>query len=44
MVADGLTHDEILAAHPDLEAENIREALQHAGVVGGEAPGVWGEG
>lgn len=30
MVADGLTHEEILAAYPDLEAEDIREALQYA--------------
>jgi uncharacterized protein (DUF433 family) len=30
MVADGMTHEEILAAYPDLEAEDIREALQYA--------------
>jgi uncharacterized protein (DUF433 family) len=30
MVADGMTFDEILAEHPDLEAENIREALRYA--------------
>jgi uncharacterized protein (DUF433 family) len=26
-IADGMTHDEILRAYPDLEAEDIREAL-----------------
>jgi uncharacterized protein (DUF433 family) len=30
MVADGMTHEEILGAYPDLEAEDIREALQYA--------------
>jgi uncharacterized protein (DUF433 family) len=30
MVADGMTHDEILASYPDLEADDIREALQFA--------------
>jgi uncharacterized protein (DUF433 family) len=30
MVADGIGHDEILAAYLDLEAEDIREALQYA--------------
>lgn len=30
MVADGMTHDEILQAYPDLEDEDIREALQYA--------------
>lgn len=30
MVADGMTHEEILLAHPDLEAEDIREALAFA--------------
>lgn len=30
MVADGMTHEEILDAYPDLEAEDIREALQYA--------------
>jgi uncharacterized protein (DUF433 family) len=30
MVADGMTHEEILAAYPDLETEDIREALQYA--------------
>jgi uncharacterized protein (DUF433 family) len=30
MVADGMTFDEILAEHPDLEAEDIREALHFA--------------
>ena len=30
MVADGMTSAEILASYPDLEAEDIREALQYA--------------
>lgn len=30
MVADGMTDEEILAEHPDLEAEDIREALRYA--------------
>lgn len=30
MVADGMTEEEILNAHPDLEGEDIREALQYA--------------
>jgi uncharacterized protein (DUF433 family) len=30
MVADGMTHAEILKAYPDLEAADIREALQYA--------------
>lgn len=30
MVADGMTHEAILAAHPDLEPEDIREALRCA--------------
>lgn len=30
MVADGMSTDEILAATPDLEAEDIREALRYA--------------
>jgi uncharacterized protein (DUF433 family) len=30
MVADGMADDEILAAYPDLEAEDIREALRYA--------------
>jgi uncharacterized protein (DUF433 family) len=30
MVADGMTLDEILAEHPDLESEDIREALRYA--------------
>jgi len=32
MVADGMTNDEILAAFPDLQLEDIREALQYAAV------------
>ncbi|HEY3302977.1 MAG TPA: DUF433 domain-containing protein [Candidatus Binatia bacterium] len=30
MVADGMTEAEILKAYPDLEREDIREALQFA--------------
>lgn len=30
MVADGMTVEEILAAYPDLDREDIREALQYA--------------
>ncbi len=30
MVADGMAEDEILAAHADLEAEDIQEALRFA--------------
>jgi len=30
MVADGMSADEILAEHPDLETEDIREALRYA--------------
>lgn len=30
MVAEGMTEDEILRAHPDLEREDIREALHYA--------------
>jgi uncharacterized protein (DUF433 family) len=30
MVADGMTTAEILAAYPDLEAEDMREALHYA--------------
>ena len=30
MVAEGMTNDQILQAHPDLEHEDIREALQYA--------------
>jgi len=30
LVADGMTVDEILEAYPDLEAEDIREALHYA--------------
>lgn len=30
MVADGMPNDEILKAYPDLEAEDIREALTFA--------------
>lgn len=30
MVAEGMTEEEILKAYPDLEPEDIREALQYA--------------
>jgi uncharacterized protein (DUF433 family) len=30
MVAEGMSHEEILKAYPDLEAEDIREALHFA--------------
>ena len=30
MVASGMTNDEILAAYPDLEVDDIHEALQFA--------------
>ncbi|MGH8473740.1 MAG: DUF433 domain-containing protein [Gammaproteobacteria bacterium] len=30
MLADGMREDEILEAFPDLEQEDIREALQYA--------------
>jgi uncharacterized protein (DUF433 family) len=30
MIADGMSNDEILQAYPDLEAEDIREALRFA--------------
>jgi uncharacterized protein (DUF433 family) len=30
MVADGMTFQQILGEHPDLENDDIREALRHA--------------
>jgi uncharacterized protein (DUF433 family) len=30
MVAEGMGEEEILKAHPDLERDDIREALQYA--------------
>jgi uncharacterized protein (DUF433 family) len=30
MVADGMSEEEILAAYPDLETEDVREALRYA--------------
>ena len=30
MMADGMGEQEILAAYPDLEAEDVREALRYA--------------
>jgi len=32
MVADGMTENEILVAYPDLEREDIHEALRYAAV------------
>ncbi len=32
MLADGMDEREILAAYPDLEAEDIREALRYGAV------------
>lgn len=32
MIADGMTNDEILNAFPDLESDDIREALRYASV------------
>lgn len=32
MLADGMTVDEILSEHPDLEAEDIAEAIRYAAV------------
>lgn len=36
MVADGLDSDEILRAYPDLEEEDIRQALRYAADAVGE--------
>jgi len=36
LVANGMTTDEILAEYPDLEAEDIREALQYAASLANE--------
>lgn len=30
MLADGMSQSEIVAAHPDLEAEDVREAVRYA--------------
>ncbi len=30
MVAEGMTHEQILEEHPDLEREDIQEALRYA--------------
>jgi uncharacterized protein (DUF433 family) len=30
MIADGMTVDEILAEHPDLEADDVAESLRYA--------------
>ena len=32
MVAEGMSEDEILRAYPDLEPEDVREALRYAAV------------
>jgi uncharacterized protein (DUF433 family) len=36
MVAEGLSAQEVLAGHPDLEAEDICEALRHVAETVGE--------
>jgi len=36
LVANGMTTDEILVEYPDLEAEDIREALQYAASLASE--------
>ena len=37
MIAEGISHDEILRAYPDLEAEDLREALAFAAEALGNA-------
>jgi uncharacterized protein (DUF433 family) len=34
MLADGMSEEEIVVAYPDLEPQDIREALDHAVVSG----------
>jgi len=36
LVANGMTTDEILQEYPDLEAEDIRQALQYAASLASE--------
>ena len=36
LVANGMTAEEILADHPDLEAEDIRQALHYAAFLASE--------
>jgi len=36
LVANGMTPDEILREYPDLEAEDIRQALQYASALANE--------
>lgn len=36
LVANGMTTEEILAGFPDLEAEDVRQALQYAAVLASE--------
>ena len=36
LVANGMTTDEILTEYPDLEAEDIRQALQYAATLANE--------
>ena len=38
MVADGMGEEEILEAYPDLEREDVREALRYAAEAVREAP------
>jgi uncharacterized protein (DUF433 family) len=36
LVANGMSREQILAEHPDLEAEDIRQALQYAAALARE--------
>ncbi len=36
MVADGMSEPEVAAAYPDLEAEDVREAIRYAAEAGRE--------
>lgn len=38
MLADGMTPDDVLEAYPDLEAEDVREALRYAAEAVRERP------
>lgn len=41
MVAEGMTNDEILADHPDLEADDIPQALEYAAEAVANDPWSW---
>jgi uncharacterized protein (DUF433 family) len=45
MLADGMTNDEIRAEHPDLEPDDILDALRYAALAasknGGNVRGTW---